>query len=115
MTCQHRHKAVRGCFSPRARGRHGIAGIVGRTLVAIIGFMLAVIVLATVHRKQADPGGANRVVLPTHIGAERIAEMILFPETSRMLRTSMMFSALERSLRGLGLDMAVLAAPEKAL
>jgi hypothetical protein len=26
-----------------------------------------------------------------------------------------MFSALERSLRGLGLDMAVLAAPEKAL
>jgi voltage-gated potassium channel Kch len=57
--------------------------------------------------------GANKVVLPTHIGAERIAEMILFPETARMLRTSEKFSALERSLRGLGLDMAVVVAPEK--
>ena len=26
--------------------------------------------------------GANEVVLPAHIGAERIAELILFPETS---------------------------------
>jgi voltage-gated potassium channel len=43
--------------------------------------------------------GANKVVLPTHIGAERIAELILFPETARMLRSSDMFSALERSLR----------------
>ena len=57
--------------------------------------------------------GANKVVLPTHIGAERIAEMILFPETARMLRTSEKFSALERTLRGLGLDMAVVVAPEK--
>jgi len=57
--------------------------------------------------------GANKVVLPTHIGAERIAEMILFPETARMLRSSEMFSTLERSLRGLGLDMAVVVAPEK--
>ncbi len=30
--------------------------------------------------------GANKVVLPTHIGAERIAEIILFPETSRFAR-----------------------------
>ncbi|MEI7791297.1 MAG: potassium channel family protein [Alphaproteobacteria bacterium] len=57
--------------------------------------------------------GANKVVLPTHIGAERIAELILFPETARMLRSSDMFSALERSLRGLGLDMAVVVVPEK--
>jgi voltage-gated potassium channel Kch len=57
--------------------------------------------------------GANKVVLPTHIGAERIAELILFPETSRMLRTSEKFSELERTLRGLGLDMAVVVAPEK--
>jgi voltage-gated potassium channel len=47
--------------------------------------------------KQA---GADKVVLPTHIGAERIAEMILFPETARMLRTSAKFTELERSLRG---------------
>ncbi len=32
--------------------------------------------------------GANKVVLPTHIGAERIAEMLLFPETSRFIRDS---------------------------
>jgi voltage-gated potassium channel len=57
--------------------------------------------------------GANKVVLPTHIGAERIAELILFPETARMLRSSEMFSALERSLRGMGLDMAVVVVPEK--
>jgi len=57
--------------------------------------------------------GANKVVLPTHIGAERIAELILFPETARMLRSSDMFTALERSLRGLGLDMAVVVVPEK--
>ncbi len=63
--------------------------------------------------KKLIQAGANKVVLPTHIGAERIAEMILFPETSRMLRSSEMFSALERSLRGLGLDMAVVVVPEK--
>ncbi len=57
--------------------------------------------------------GANKVVLPTHIGAERIAEIILFPETARMLRSSEKFSELERSLRGLGLDMAVVVAPDK--
>jgi voltage-gated potassium channel len=56
--------------------------------------------------------GANKVVLPTHIGAERIAEMILFPETSRFLRASAQMQELERSLRGLGLDMAVVVVPE---
>ncbi len=30
--------------------------------------------------------GANRVVMPTHIGAERIAQIILFPGLSRTLR-----------------------------
>ena len=56
--------------------------------------------------------GANKVVLPTHIGAERIAEMILFPETSRFLRASAQMQELERTLRGLGLDMAVVVVPE---
>ena len=63
--------------------------------------------------KKLIQAGANKVVLPTHIGAERIAELILFPETARMLRTSETFSELERSLRGLGLDMAVVVVPEK--
>ena len=57
--------------------------------------------------------GANKVILPTHIGAERIAEMILFPETARMLRSSSKFIELERSLRGLGLNMAVVVVPDK--
>jgi len=57
--------------------------------------------------------GANRVVLPAHIGAERIAELILFPETARMLRSSAAFGELERSLRGLGLELEVIVVPEK--
>ena len=57
--------------------------------------------------------GANKVVLPTHIGAERIAEMILFPETARMLRVSEKMQELERTLRGLGLEMEVIIVPEK--
>ncbi|HEX4271768.1 MAG TPA: NAD-binding protein [Rhizomicrobium sp.] len=57
--------------------------------------------------------GANRVVLPAHIGAERIAEMILFPETARLLRTSEKMQELERTLRGLGLEMEVVVAPAK--
>ena len=57
--------------------------------------------------------GANKVVLPTHIGAERIAEMILFPETARMLRVSEKMQELERTLRGLGLEMEVIIVPDK--
>lgn len=57
--------------------------------------------------------GADRVVMPTQIGAERIAEMILFPETARFLRSSEKMQELERTMRGLGLDMAVVVAPEK--
>jgi hypothetical protein len=32
------------------------------------------------------PAGANKVVLPTHIGAERIAELIRYRETARLIR-----------------------------
>ncbi|MCB1489544.1 MAG: potassium channel protein [Bauldia sp.] len=58
--------------------------------------------------KQA---GADKVVLPTHIGAERIAEMILFPETSRFFRTSPEMQELERTLRGLGLGVSLVIVP----
>lgn len=57
--------------------------------------------------------GANRVVLPTHIGAERIAEMILYPESARFLRASEKMQELDRTLRGLGLDMQVIVVPER--
>jgi voltage-gated potassium channel len=57
--------------------------------------------------------GANKVVLPTHIGAERIAEMILFPETARFVRESDVMRELERTLRNLGLCIEVVAVPEQ--
>ncbi|MGR6431082.1 potassium channel family protein [Rhizobium sp. PAMB 3174] len=58
--------------------------------------------------KQA---GADKVVLPAHIGAERIAEMILYPQTSRFLRSSAEMQELDHSLHGLGLEMEVVVVP----
>jgi voltage-gated potassium channel Kch len=55
--------------------------------------------------------GADKVVLPTHIGAERIAEILLFPETSRFIQSEGM-REMERQLRNLGLDIEVVVAPE---
>lgn len=57
--------------------------------------------------------GADKVVLPTHIGAERIAEIILFPETSRFIHESDNMRELERSLRSLGLVIEVVVVPEQ--
>ena len=61
------------------------------------------------ERKLAQ-AGADKVVLPTHIGAERIAEMILYPETARFIRGSEQMQGFEKTLRGLGLDMEVVVA-----
>ena len=54
--------------------------------------------------------GANKVVLPTHIGAERIAEMILYEETARFIRGSDRMRDFEKVLHALGLNMDVVAA-----
>jgi voltage-gated potassium channel Kch len=54
--------------------------------------------------------GANKVVLPTHIGAERIAEMILYRETARLIRGSERMVDFEATLRTLGLNMDVVTA-----
>jgi voltage-gated potassium channel len=54
--------------------------------------------------------GANEVVLPTHIGAERIAEMILYRETAQFIRGSERMVDFERVLRTLGLNMDVVTA-----
>ena len=51
-------------------------------------------------------------MLPTHIGAERIAEILLFPETSRLIRKSAGMRDLEKQLRNLGLVVEVVVAPE---
>ncbi|MFL5253011.1 MAG: potassium channel family protein [Rhodopila sp.] len=57
--------------------------------------------------------GASKVVLPAHIGAERIAEMILFRQTGRFLPGTDATEGFEKTLRQLGLDIdTVVAAPE---
>ena len=56
--------------------------------------------------------GANQVVLPAHIGAERIAEMVLFPETTRFIRGSARMKEMESTLRDLGLDVDVASVVE---
>ncbi len=58
--------------------------------------------------------GANKVVLPTHIGAERIAEMILFPETARFIRGSDRMRDFDKTLRDLGLQLEMIAVPESS-
>jgi voltage-gated potassium channel len=54
--------------------------------------------------------GANHVVLPAHIGAERIAEMILHRETAHAIRDSEEMRAFDRTLQSLGLNMEVVTA-----
>jgi len=60
--------------------------------------------------------GADKVVLPTHIGAERIAEMILYPHTARFVSESDDLREIKRGLHDFGLELeAVIAAPSGAL
>jgi voltage-gated potassium channel len=54
--------------------------------------------------------GANKVVLPAHIGAERIAELILYQQTAAFIRGSEKMKDFEKVLVSLGLDMEVVAA-----
>ncbi len=56
--------------------------------------------------------GADKVILPTHIGAERIAELILYPATARLIRGSKRARDAERTLRELGLEIEVVSAGE---
>ncbi|MDB5425720.1 MAG: potassium channel protein [Phenylobacterium sp.] len=58
--------------------------------------------------------GADKVVLPTHIGAERMAEMILYPETARFIRGSDRMRDFDQTLRDLGLRMEVVTVTENA-
>jgi Trk K+ transport system NAD-binding subunit len=51
--------------------------------------------------------GADQVVLPTWIGAERMAELVLFPETTRFIRGSERMRGFDKVLRDLGLEMEV--------
>ena len=64
--------------------------------------------------RKLKQAGADKVVLPTHIGAERIAEMILFPDTARFIRGSDRMRDFEKVLRDLGLDMEMAVVHEKS-
>jgi trk system potassium uptake protein TrkA/voltage-gated potassium channel len=51
--------------------------------------------------------GADKVVMPTHIGAERIAELILYPATASVVEDSTRLLDMRRSLREFGLEIEV--------
>lgn len=60
--------------------------------------------------------GADKVVMPTHIGAERIVEMILYPATGNALGEDGHMGTVRRNLHDFGLDLEVVEAmPESAL
>jgi voltage-gated potassium channel len=56
--------------------------------------------------------GADQVVLPAHIGAERIAELILYQDSATLIRGSDQAKGFEHDLHGLGLELEVVAAAE---
>jgi len=49
--------------------------------------------------------GATEVVLPAHIGAERIAELILYPEAAKAMQHGDRIRGMEKELHGLGLEL----------
>jgi len=57
--------------------------------------------------------GADKVVMPTHIGAERITELILFPATESMLFDIREVGAIKSNLNAFGLDLEVVTASER--
>jgi len=54
--------------------------------------------------------GANEVVLPAHIGAERVAEIILYPNATRAMHQGEQTREMERELHGLGLELELVVA-----
>jgi trk system potassium uptake protein TrkA/voltage-gated potassium channel len=54
--------------------------------------------------------GADRVVLPAHIGAERVAELILYNDMSRLLQGAGAPGDPGRDLRRMGLELEVVSA-----
>ena len=58
--------------------------------------------------------GADMVILPAHIGAERIAELLLYPEASSLIRGSRRMRDVERSLHDIGMEIEVVAVGQTA-
>lgn len=60
--------------------------------------------------------GADKVVLPTHIGAERITELILYPATDRVMDDTARMTDVKRQFHDFGLDLEVVQiAPRSAM
>ncbi len=62
--------------------------------------------------KKLLHAGAHHVVLPAHIGADRMAELILYPATVAMVRKPQRMREMEQDLHRLGLEI-VLAVVER--
>jgi voltage-gated potassium channel len=60
--------------------------------------------------KKLLQAGANRVVLPAHIGAERVAEIILFQDMGHLLEGDSAETGFGRDLRRLGLELELVPA-----
>lgn len=58
--------------------------------------------------------GADKVVLPTHIGAERIAELILYPSTAKFLGDSPQLRDLKRGMNEFGLELEAVTVPRNS-
>jgi voltage-gated potassium channel Kch len=65
---------------------------------------------APTTEKKLRHAGANRVVLPAHIGAERIAEMILYPDSGAPGKSAASAQDFDGALRSLGLGMEMIVA-----
>jgi Trk K+ transport system NAD-binding subunit len=60
--------------------------------------------------KKLLQAGADKVVLPTHIGAERMADMILFEESTRLIDSLERAHGFQRALRTFGIELEVVTA-----
>jgi voltage-gated potassium channel len=69
---------------------------------------------ATSTERKLLHAGADKVIMPTHIGAERMAELILFPATANFVRNSEQGRGVERTLRTFGLEIEVVAAGKES-
>jgi voltage-gated potassium channel len=60
--------------------------------------------------KKLLQAGANKVVLPTQIGAERMADLILFEESTRLIDNLERTHGFQRALRTFGMELEVVTA-----
>jgi voltage-gated potassium channel len=68
--------------------------------------------LASTEKKLLQ-AGADKVVLPTHIGAERIAELVLYEESARIIESLERSHGFQRVLHNFGIELeTVTAAPQ---